>query len=608
MKNNNKKTSFLGSLKNMFNVRKSNEVMNNLEEEEILTPMRVIVRNFFANKLAIVGIVLFTAICVFSFAGNAYYDVSLTYTESTLRNISPGTGYLSVPSELEENGIVDIQSGVSFSVGLDEQGNIYTWGVSTNESLDLPEGTLERKYSQIAVGDRHVLALGEDGEIYGWGYNSFSQSEVNFELEQDLRGKEIEQIYASEAYSAVLTTDNEVYAWGSVLSSKVDKIPADIQGKIIDVTCATYNMLLLLDDGTVASVGVTGSDVAQIPTELTDGSVNVVDVTMSYRNGLALDDEGNIHVWGSQTHGLLKVPEIEGEVLQIASGKNSLFVATDEDIYAWGDNSLGELDAPTVENLDTLFAGYFQMYAVNTSGEVATWGNNGFLFGTDEFGRDLLKRLMSGGTVTLSVGVIAAVISTFLGLLIGMLSGFIGGKVDNLLMRFGEIIMSIPFMPIVITLSSIVGSEVSPSTRINMIMVILGLLSWPGLARLVRGQILVEREKDFVLAARALGVKEVNIVISHVLPNVVSICIVNMTLSYAGFMLTESGLSYLGFGVANPQASWGNMLNSVTNSEAIENYWWRWVLPAMCVVIAAIGINFIGTALSDAIDPKANEK
>ncbi len=608
-KQNKNKTSFLASFKNMFKGRKVNEVVNNLEEEVILTPTQVIMRNFFSNKFAIIGIVLFLGITSFSFLGSQIYQVKPTYTEPVLRNIRPGIGYLDVPGELKENGVADIQSGVAFSVGLDNDGNIYAWGSDVQGSMDIPEEMFDRKYEQIAVGDRHVIALGKDGMVYGWGYNSFGQAELPSDILMSLKGQPISKVYAGEAYSAIITKDNRLFVWGSVMNSGLDVIPKDIQGSIVDVTCSTYNMVVLLEDGTVRVLGVSGNEISDVPTELTDGSITVEAIAMSYRNGLALDSNGEVHVWGAESYGLLNIPEIDAEVTMISGAKNALY-AVDENsvIHAWGDDTLHELDVPTMENIENIYTGFFTMFVESETGEVKSWGNNGYLFGTDEQGRDMFTRLMYGGTVTLSVGVIAAVISTIIGLLVGMIAGFVGGRVDNFLMRIGEIVMSIPFMPIVITLSSIVATTMSSSQRMTLIMVILGLLSWPGLARLVRGQILVEREKDFVLAARALGVKETRIVISHVLPNVISICIVNMTLSYAGFMLTESGLSFLGFGVANPQASWGNMLNSVVSSEIIENYWWRWVLPAMCVVIAAISINLIGTALSDAIDPKANEK
>ena len=139
-------------------------------------------------------------------------------------------------------------------------------------------------------------------------------------------------------------------------------------------------------------------------------------------------------------------------------------------------------------------------------------------------------------------------------------------------------------------------------------MIILGVISWPGLARLIRGQILAEREKDFVLAARALGIKSNVIILRHILPNIINIVIVSMTLSYAGSLLTEAGLSFLGFGVVPPSPSWGNMLIGAQKSEVIQMYWWRWILPAVCVLIAALSVNIVGDGLRDAMDPKANEK
>jgi peptide/nickel transport system permease protein len=163
-------------------------------------------------------------------------------------------------------------------------------------------------------------------------------------------------------------------------------------------------------------------------------------------------------------------------------------------------------------------------------------------------------------------------------------------------------------LPIAITLSSIVVGKVSEMNRIYMIMVILGFLGWMGLARLVRAQILVEREKDFVLAARALGVKQRNIIVRHILPNVFNLVIVNITLGYAGSLLSEAGLSFLGFGVAPPTPSWGNMLTTAQSTAVIEYYWWRWVIPGLFVFIAALSINLVGDALREAMDPRASEK
>jgi peptide/nickel transport system permease protein len=228
--------------------------------------------------------------------------------------------------------------------------------------------------------------------------------------------------------------------------------------------------------------------------------------------------------------------------------------------------------------------------------------------GTDQYGRDVFRRLLEGGKVTLTVGAISVIISGIIGIIIGGLSGFYGGKVDMLLMRFTEVVSAIPFMPLAIILSAIIGNRISENLRIVLIMLILGLLSWPGLARLTRAQILAERENEFVTAAKAMGVRERGIIFRHILPNVIAVILVDLTLGLATCMLIESSLSYLGFGVQEPRATWGNMLYSCNDSTVIRRYWWRWAFPALALSLATISVNAMGDGLRDAIDPKANDR
>jgi peptide/nickel transport system permease protein len=141
-----------------------------------------------------------------------------------------------------------------------------------------------------------------------------------------------------------------------------------------------------------------------------------------------------------------------------------------------------------------------------------------------------------------------------------------------------------------------------------MIMVILGVLSWTGLARLIRGQVLSERERDYVLAARALGIRNNNIMKRHILPSVFNIILVSASLGYAGSLLTEAGLSFLGFGIVPPSPSWGNILTAAQQTVVIETYWWRWILPGVAIIVTALSVNLIGDALRDAMDPKSNER
>lgn len=167
---------------------------------------------------------------------------------------------------------------------------------------------------------------------------------------------------------------------------------------------------------------------------------------------------------------------------------------------------------------------------------------------------------------------------------------------------------SLPFLPFAMILSALVGQTMTADQKIFMIMIILGLLSWTGLQRLVRAQVLSIREQEYVVAARSLGIKEKNIIFKHILPNTISIIIVNATLSFASSMLTEASLSFLGFGVPAPYPTWGNMLNGANNSIIIQRYWWRWVFPSIILGVCVICINLIGDGLRDAIDPRSAER
>ena len=235
----------------------------------------------------------------------------------------------------------------------------------------------------------------------------------------------------------------------------------------------------------------------------------------------------------STDKGMMNVPEINEKVVQVSTNRNAMYALGESGkVYAWGDNTLNELNVPSNLVAEKLYSGFYQTYAVNKDGTVTAWGNKGYFMGTDQFGRDLLTRLMAGGKVTLLVGFLACIVEAIIGMIVGMIAGFKGGWVDNLLMRISEIFSSIPFMPLVITLSAFLGVNMGSNEKLILIMLILGFISWPSLARIVRGQILIEREKDFVLAARALGIKEYAIIIRHILPNVLNLCIVNVTLSY----------------------------------------------------------------------------
>lgn len=606
-------SSFGKSIANLFTFNK-NKNINNLSEEAISSPTKTIVKNFVRNKLAMVGLFGFIIIFLLVVVGSILRPINLSFTDGSMQNVSPGYGYIEVPSELQKNGIKQISTGITFSVGLDDNGKFYIWGVDTNGVMDVPAEIQNETFTDVAAGNRHVLALSTSGKLYMWGSNSFEQASLPLSIETKLIGTSIKEIGAGENYSIILTEDNNLLVWGSVLQSKLDVIPEEYKDHIVDYDNTSINIILLLDDGTTAVVGVKGNQLGTIPEELTDKSVTLTDVAAANYTGLALDSEGKLHTWGVGTGNMQNVPSqlLDGteKVKSIEAGSDHFIALTESgNVYAWGGDTYGQSTVPTgTTDVEYISTDYSQSYAVKADGSVKSFGNNGYLFGTDDLGRDLLTRLLHGGRITMVVAFVSVVISTIIGITIGLISGFYGGIIDKLLMRFAEIISSFPFLPLAITLSAMIGSSLDQTQRIALIMAILGFISWPGLARLIRGQILAEREKEFVLAARALGIKQNTIILKHILPNIINLIIVSMTLDYAGGLLTEAGLSYLGFGVLPPNPSWGNMLTGAQSTTVIQQYWWRWIIPATAVLLTALTVNLIGDGLRDAMDPKANEK
>lgn len=587
-----------------------------LKEEAIMSPGKVALRNYFRNPLGIIGLVLFVAIVLVVFVGSKILPFNQYYSQGNLTNVSPGGAYMNYPSDLEKEGVEKISIGNTFSAGLSKEGNIYVWG-SDNEDkvLEIPDKAKEalanKKIIDIAAGDRHIIAATEDNEIYGWGNNAFQQTQMPPMEEAKVKEEGIEKLGGGVQYSVILTKKNNLVVWGSTLASRLNLLPSDIKEQVVDFATNPINILAVMKDGSIRLLGVMGAEIdTQMPEELKTGKVKTKKVALTSSSAAALSEDGKLYVWGPSRDKVSgdAIPKFEAPLVDIKAS-DSVFTALDENgkIYQWGKENYGELDTPEGE-FDQIYSSYFNNYAVNKEGKIETWGLNGFRFGSDDQGRDIFTRLIHGGKMTMVISLISTVIQIVLGVLIGMISGFAGGKIDNVLMRFSEIVASFPFYPMLISLSALLPPGASQEQRITMVMILLGLLGWTGLARLVRGQILAERERDYITAARALGVKNWSIMIKHIFPNILSIVIVNATIGYAGNLLTESGLSFLGFGVQEPTPSWGNMLTAAQSSDVLNTYWWRWVFPALAVFLTSFSVNLIGDALRDAIDPRANER
>lgn len=226
-------------------------------------------------------------------------------------------------------------------------------------------------------------------------------------------------------------------------------------------------------------------------------------------------------------------------------------------------------------------------------------------FGTDDLGRDSFTRVLYGGRVSLMIGIIAVTISTFLAIIIGGVSGYFGGMIDNLLMRLAEIFMSLPFLPLMITVSAITMDVIKAEYRMYMVMVLLGCMTWPGLARMIRGEILTLREQEFMQATTALGLSTPRKIFVHLIPNTLGYIVVNATFGLAGAIITESALSYLGLGIVPPIPSWGNLINAARDYYVFTERWWLWIIPGIVLFISVLSINLVGEGLRDAFDPKS---
>jgi len=250
--------------------------------------------------------------------------------------------------------------------------------------------------------------------------------------------------------------------------------------------------------------------------------------------------------------------------------------------------------------LATLLAPYLTPYEPNTIGDMASTRHLSpsltHLMGTDRFGRDVFTRVLYGARISLSIGFIAVSISVTLGTVLGAVSGYFGGMVDTVLMRFVDMLISFPRLVLLITVIALF----EPS--IFTVIVVLGLTLWPSTARIVRGEVLSLREREFVEAARALGLSGARIVCRHIIPNVLGPVIVAATLGLGNIILIEAGLSFLGLSVQPPTPSWGNIIDG--GREYLVQAWWVSTFPGLAIVATVVAFNLIGDGLRDALDPR----
>ncbi len=595
------------------------EIKDIMREEQVETPFKTMAKAFLSKRTVQVGLTGFILIFLFVLIGPHFWILDLSEQDSTLINLPPSQDMMNVPAALKGK-IRDIAPGRTYGVGIDTDGEIYTWGhTKISEKIDIaniPEAVKQTDLVLFAAGDDHVVAMDKNKQLYVWGNTRLQQGNFSSEMKKAMKkpGPEwdIIQLEASNQFSAALSSDGTLYLWGNSNLADI-KLRKQYQGQIAKVALTSNEYICLLKDGTVVYTGYKdkGSPFAAIPEELKGQTV--IDIASTASTAAAVTADGKVAVWGSAKNGEKNIPEFSAPVKKLYGGRFH-YVAWLEngEVIAWGSDKYHQTDVPASIRkgaaIREIYTGNFQNYAVMNDGSVVTWGLKGFPLGTDSLGRDMLNRIVNGGRVTMTVGAVSVIISTVIGVILGGVAGYFGGNTDIIIMRIEEIVGGLPFIPFAMILSAVIGSRLSPTQRMYLIMVVLGILSWTGTCRLIRAQVLAQREMEYVTAAKAMGIPERAIIFRHILPNVMSLLLVSMTLQFATCMLTESSLSYLGFGIPLPTPTWGNLLNGANNSIVIQQYWWQWVFPASIFGICTICINMIGDGLRDAVDPKSAER
>lgn len=234
---------------------------------------------------------------------------------------------------------------------------------------------------------------------------------------------------------------------------------------------------------------------------------------------------------------------------------------------------------------------------------VETKPNNEHLLGTDSSGRDNFSRLLYGARFSLIIGFSAMLFTLTIGLVLGALSGFYRGFIDNIIMRFADLVLALPFLVLALTIMTLV-----PKITINVFVTIIAITAWPSLARIVRGSFLSLREQEFILGAQAIGAGDLRIIFKHLIPNAIGPIVVNATLMMATMILVESGLSFIGMGVPQPTPTWGNMITEAQSLRILRFHPEAWIPPGLAILLTVLSINFIGDGLRDALNPKSDQR
>ena len=548
-----------------------------------LSPGMLVFKRFIRNKLAVIGLIILVLMFLFSFVGpllSPYSQTQVFYKQDYISKDYAGAIY---------------NTELRYSIH--------------------PDAT-------FAGGDqaRFLLALGKHEPVFSSGGRSFTYFE---EGEDFYRIAELEKVAESllgkvnpvqgytlpdgfdEAFKQAQDADESSFVLNDTTYIITKAMKAFLISTQSDVAIASYS---IFDAFKPEANALINSYDFRLRSGLA-GVNNEKSFMFDGRQFQIIDDEGQITILDDENEPFAQVSDIivnpldQGEFLPVE------FKALAREAINERKNSFEYTDASGVTT-------EYDVNRVNTNyyikKETQTTLINMFEFpspahplGTDNNGMDMMTRLMYGGRVSLMVGFVAVFLELIIGVVFGGISGYFGGAVDTALMRFVDLFNSIPQMPLILIFGSVMDTlEVDPMQRMFILMAILGLLGWTGIARVVRGQILSLREQDFMVATEATGIRTSRKIFRHLVPNVMPILIVTATASLGGLIITEATLGFLGLGIKYPLASWGSIINVSSDAFIMSTYWFMWIPAGALILLTVLGFNFVGDGLRDAYDPR----
>lgn len=545
---------------------------------KVLSPGMLVAKRFLRNRLALVGLVILVVMFIFSFLGpiiSPYSQTEVFYTENEIAKDYAGaiinTELRYVVAQDQEFGAL---ARANFLLAFGKQQPTFTSGDTEYSYIEESEGTYRILQLQ-AVAEDLLGQLIPAGDA------------------QVPEGLEEAYLAAKAAKKTIFEVDGETYH----ITTKGRKAFISTESNVALASLSIYDAFNTENSPVVDSYAFRYASSIALRDGETEFEVGGKTYTIEYgeasntiktSEGQAFAEVSNIIVNPLDQREFLPV-EFKTLARQVINDRSSKF----------------EFDGIeyTVVRVNTNY--YIKRETTSVVIKMFEFPTSQHPMGTDNNGMDQMTRLMYGGRVSLLVGFVVVILETVLGVIIGGISGYFSGGVDTALMRFVDLFNSIPYFPMIIIFGSVMDTlEVSPMARLFILMAILGLMGWTGIARLVRGQILSLREQDFMVATEATGIRTSRKIFRHLVPNVMPLLIVIATGSLGGVIIFEATLGFLGLGIKYPLASWGSIINLASDPYVMTTYWFIWLPAGMLILLTVLGFNFVGDGLRDAYDPK----